>query len=267
MANKTIRIGLASLRHPASVAEGLKKVEAAIAESAAQKVDILCFPETYIPGLRGAFPDLTPPDQNAEEKALLVIRSLARTYGVAVIIGMEWKGEGGLLNLAFVISRAGRVLGHQAKNQITPDSEEKHYVPDAKRAVFTLDGVKVGVVICHEGWRYPETVRWAATRGARIVFHPQCTGDDDVGPRVRKKWGDSFYEKAMICRAHENSIYFASVNTAMRSQNSATSLISPSGVCLAFVPYGKEQVLIREIDLKTASLRYAKRYRPDLYPA
>ena len=29
-----------------------------------------------------------------------------------------------------------------------------------------------GVAICHEGWRYPETVRWAARRGAHVVFHP-----------------------------------------------------------------------------------------------
>ena len=38
--------------------------------------------------------------------------------------------------------------------------------------------MKFGVAICHEGWRYPETVRWAASRGARIVFHPQHTGSD-----------------------------------------------------------------------------------------
>ncbi len=27
-------------------------------------------------------------------------------------------------------------------------------------------------MICHEGWRYPETVRWAARHGAHAVFHP-----------------------------------------------------------------------------------------------
>jgi len=29
-------------------------------------------------------------------------------------------------------------------------------------------------VICHEGWRYPETVRWAVRRGAQVVFHPHA---------------------------------------------------------------------------------------------
>ena len=46
------------------------------------------------------------------------------------------------------------------------------YVPGSDRRVFHTDSVTFGVVICHEGWRYPETVRWAARHGAQIVFHP-----------------------------------------------------------------------------------------------
>ena len=112
----------------------------------------------------------------------------------------------------------------QTKNQITPGGESEHYVPDGKRQMFQIDDLTFGIVICHEGWRYPETVRWAATRGAQIVFQPQVTGGDDRG-RVLEHWGESFYEMAMVCRAQENSVYFASVNQAMRYQNSATSLI------------------------------------------
>ena len=52
----------------------------------------------------------------------------------------------------------------------------------------------------------------------------------------------SYYEKAMVARGVENTIYFASVNCAMRYQDSATSLIGPDGDCLAYVPYGEEQL-------------------------
>ena len=98
-----------------------------------------------------------------------------------------------------------------------------------------------GIAICHEGWRYPESVRWAATRGARLVFHPQLTGSDRTGTTI-ERWGDPdspYYEKAMVARSVENTIYFASVNYAMRYQDSATSLIGPEGECLAYVPYGR----------------------------
>lgn len=70
----------------------------------------------------------------------------------------------------------------------------------------------------------------------------------------------------MICRAQENGIYFASVNTAMRSQNSATSLIGPDGECIAHVPCGEEEILVHSIDLSKATRVYAKRYNPQWYP-
>ena len=40
------------------------------------------------------------------------------------------------------------------------------------RHVFTAGPITFGISICHEGWRYPETVRWPVKRGAQIVFHP-----------------------------------------------------------------------------------------------
>ena len=43
-----------------------------------------------------------------------------------------------------------------------------------------------------------------------------------------------YYEKAMMMRSRENTIYFASVNYALRFQESATSLIAPSGECQAY---------------------------------
>jgi predicted amidohydrolase len=180
---------------------------------------------------------------------------------------MEWETPAGVHNVAFVIDRDGTVQGYQAKNQIPP-VEEPFYVADGKRRLFEIDGVPFGITICHEGWRYPEAVRWSAARGAKIVFHPQLTGSDEQGPTLNG-WGDPaapYYEKAMIARAAENEIYFASVNCAMRFQDSATSLINPDATCAAFVPYGEEQLLVLDLDLAAATGLYAKRYDPGLYP-
>src|SRR5206468_6579236 len=152
--------------------------------------------------------------------------------------------EAGRLNVAVVFDARGRVQGCQTKNQVAP-SEDPFYVPGTTRQIFEVNGVKFGVAICHEGWRYPETVRWAAVRGAKIVFHPQHTGSEREGVRPTR-WGDPagpYYEKAMMCRGLENTIYFASVNYALRFPESATSLIDPSGRCQAYLPYGAAGVL------------------------
>jgi predicted amidohydrolase len=263
----SLRIGLAAARNAPSVDERLETVERVLAEAAARGVAIVCFPETYLPGLRGLDFAVPPPDQRRQQAALETIRAAAERSRVAVVMGMEWESTLGLHNVAFVISREGAVVGYQTKNQIPPE-EEPFYVPDGRRRLFEVDGVPFGVTICHEGWRYPEAVRWSAARGARLVFHPQLTGSDLRGPTI-ERWGDPgspYYEKAMVARSVENTIYFASVNYAMRYQDSATSLIGPDGDCVAHVPYGREQLLVCDVDLSRATGFCARRYNPAFYP-
>jgi len=163
-----------------------------------------------------------------------------------------------------VIDALGQVQGCQTKNQLDP-SEDRFYVPGHTRQLFEINGTKFGVSICHEGWRYPETVRWAAVRGAKIVFHPQHTGNERAGVRLTQ-WGAAdgpYYEKAMMMRGLENTIYFASVNYALRFQESATSLIAPSGRCQAYLPYGQEGVLVQAINAEEATGLLAARYAPE----
>jgi hypothetical protein len=66
-------------------------------------------------------------------------------------------------------------------------------------------------------------------------------------------------------RSIENTIYFASVNYALRFQESATSLIAPSGHCQAYLPYGEEGVLVQEIRPQEATGLLAKRFAPERY--
>jgi hypothetical protein len=69
----------------------------------------------------------------------------------------------------------------------------------------------------------------------------------------------------MMMRSIENAIYFASVNYAMRFQDSATSLIAPSGQCQAYLPYGQEGVLVQAIEVGEATGLLATRYAPERY--
>jgi predicted amidohydrolase len=259
-------IGLASPGIAATMDEGLEKVERLLADAAARGAEIVCFPEAYLPGLRGQDFEVPPFDRAQQENALETVAGLARTHAVATIVGLERVTEAGRQIAAYVIDAKGLVQGYQTKNQVAP-SEDPFYVPGDARRIFEINGVKFGIAICHEGWRYPETVRWAAVRGAKIVFHPQHTGSDRSGVRPTR-WGAAdgpYYEKAMMMRSIENTIYFASVNYAMRYQESATSLIAPSGECQAYLPYGEEGVLVQAIDVGQATGLLAARYAPDRY--
>ena len=79
------------------------------------------------------------------------------------------------------------------------------------------------------------------------------------------KQEQSYYEKAMMMRAMENTIYFASVNYATKFQESASSIIAPDGTCIAHQNYGEAGVVVADIDNSLATGRLAKRFKPELY--
>lgn len=264
--SKTAIIALASPRPATSLEDGLGRVHHWAAEAKKQNAEIVCFPEAYLPGLRGQDFEVIAWEESQLEHAVKTVAYAARDYRISIIVGLERITKLGRQITSYVFDDRGNRQGIQTKNQLDP-SEDKFYVPGSTRRMFLSANFKFGIAICHEGWRYPETVRWAATRGAKIVFHPQHTGNEQKGPKL-KKWGaaDSpYYEQAMTMRARENTIYFASVNYALHFPESATSLIGPAGECVAFLPYGEEGVLVAEIDLEKATGLLASRFAPDRY--
>lgn len=259
-----MKIALASPRVASSLDDGLARIQRLTADAAGQGAAIICFPEAYLPGLYGVDIDVLPFGRADELRVLQATSSIARENRIAVILGTEASTPAGRLNLAVVFDENGQLLGRQTKNQIAP-AEDPHYVPGSERSVFEVQGMKFGIAICHEGWRYPETVRWAAVRGAQIVFHPQHTGSNTQGIRLTQ-FGSleaPYYEKALVMRGIENTIWFASVNYALAFPESATCIIAPDGKCRAYLPYGQEGVLVHDIDLSDATGLIAKRYAPD----
>lgn len=261
-----MNIGLASCAVAESLDDALERIRAALVDAASREARIVCFPEAYVPGLRGQDFEVLPFGPAEHERTLESLRAWAKELRIAAILGMERLVPEGRQVAAYVVDAQGELLGWQTKTQIAP-SEDPHYVPGDGRRMFEVEGLRFGIAICHEGWRYPETVRWAAVRGAHVVFHPQHTGSDREGPRL-SSWGSPeapYYEQAMRMRSIENAIYFASVNYGLRFQESATSLIDPTGRCQAHLPYGEAGVLVERIDPSTASGLYARRFDPRRY--
>ncbi len=260
----TIRIALANLRFPASPEESVALAERAIAQAAIEQADIVCFPECFVPGYRASGKNVPPADPAFLERAWSVIAAAAKKANVAVILGTERVTDHGLLISALVINRDGTVAGFQDKVQLDP-SEEGTYSFGSGRRLFQTGDLKFGIAICHEGWRYPETVRWAARRGAHIVFHPHFH-EAEPGSYTPSTFGDpanSFHEKAALCRAAENTCYFATVNIASTGSPTTSALVRPDGKLLCYQPYGKEGLLIADINTEDATGLLAGRYRPE----
>ncbi len=261
-----MKIALASPLYPKSIDDAIAQLQKLVEDAAQQNASIICFPETYIPGYPLDIDNAKRSTPEMLENALTKACTIAKENSIAIILPMDWYEDEVFLNVAFVISAGGEVLGYQPKVQLDP-SEDNLWIAGKGRKLFEVQELKFGIAICHEGFRYPETVRWAAREGAAIVFHPHFAGSDIEGVEL-KEWchvNNPYYEKAMMMRALENTIYFASVNYATKYQESATSLIAPDGKCIAHQPYSKAGVLVVDIDPELATARLAKRFKADEY--
>jgi predicted amidohydrolase len=250
----TFRIALANVRFPSTPDHSVRLAEEAIAQASAERADLICFPECFVPGYRAKDKAVPPPDPVFLERAWSTIAAAAANAKLTVVLGTERVVDGALLISALVINSDGTIAGFQDKVQLDP-SEEGLYSPGSARRVFQAGPLTFGIVICHEGWRYPETVRWAVRRGAHIVFHPHF-GEAEPGGCVPSSFADpanSFHEKAALCRAAENTCYFATVNCASPGSPTTSAIVRPDGTLLAYQPYGKEGLLIADIDLTSAT--------------
>ncbi len=258
----TLRIALANLRYAASPAESVELATEAVARAGAEGARVICFPECYIPGYRGLGKEPPAPDQAFLEQAWEQVQAAAAQASVSVILGAERIVDGDLRISALVIDADGTRQGFQYKVQLDP-SEEGLYSPGQERRVFEAGPLTFGVSICHEGWRYPETVRWAAQHGAQVVFHPHYEPGAPAGfsPTGFADPRNSFHEKAALCRAAENTCYFASVNYATSGSATTSAVVSPDGTLLCSQPYGEEGVLLADIDLSQATGLLARRFK------
>ncbi|HEX2628861.1 MAG TPA: carbon-nitrogen hydrolase family protein [Chitinophagaceae bacterium] len=261
-----MKIALASPPFPSWLDNGLQILENMVREAAAQQAIIVCFPESFLPGYPGM--GYAPEDREASalESALKKACAIAAEYSIAIVLPMDRFIGDKIYNVACVISKTGELLGQQTKNQLDP-TEDELWSAGTQRNIFEVDGLKFGITICHEGFRYPESVRWAAQQGAHIVFHPHFSGSNATGPVLTEFAAkeNPYYEKAMMMRALENTIYFASCNYASQYPESASAIIAPDGRCIAHAPYGRVGVLVMDIDPTIATGLLAKRFKNELY--
>lgn len=258
----TIRIALANIEIPAGPEDSVDRVLRTLPDAARAGARVVCFPEAYVPGYPWGErrPGLVSAGFLAEAHA--AIAQAAAQNHIAVVLGTERYVSDKPRLTALVIRPDGSTAGFQDKVQLDP-SEDARYEPGCDRQTFELDGVCFGVVICHEGFRYPETVRWAARRGAQLVFHPYY--DEAVpGGFQPTSFGDprnTFHEKSFLCRAAENGVFFAAVNCASPGSPTTSVVVRPDGSVLAWQPYGQAGLLVCDIQASEATGLLAQRLR------
>lgn len=250
---KPLRIALAQTRQTDCFDTNSETIFRFIEQAAKERVQILCFPETQTVGYRV---DIAQPDAPVEPERLAELhnRVAARCgeLGMACILGTETPLESNPLggkpyNSALVISPDGEILGVHHKTKLTP-IDAVAYTPGKTFETFDLFGVKVGVVICFEGFRFPETTKECVRQGAQLVFHPQ---NNTTRPN---DWKIPIHHSMITTRAAENTIWFASCNICHdQHQNCRSMIVAPDGRLHAQAELKQEQLVVADIDIDLAT--------------
>ena len=70
---------------------------------------------------------------------------------------------------------------------------------------------------------------------------------------------NTFHEKAALCRAAENTCFFAMSNFASEGSPTTSAVIRPDGTVQCFQPYGQAGLLVADLELDEATRLLATR--------
>jgi len=249
----TLRIALAQCRQTADFETNARTIFDFLDRASVAGAQIVCFPETQTVGYRV---DISTPDTPVEPDRLDDLhRRVARRCGelkLACILGTETPLAANPLkgkphNSALVISPVGEILGVHHKNKLTP-LDAVGYSPGSGFETFDLCGVRVGVVICFEGFRFAETTRECVRQGAQLVFHPQ---NNTTRPN---DWKIPIHHAMIVTRAAENTIWFASCNICHEQhQNCSSMIVAPDGRIHAQAGLKREELVVADLEIELAT--------------
>ncbi len=147
--------------------EGFATIDAALSAAAKSGVDMLVFPEAFLPG----YTAVTCEMPEAWEETQDGIAGLCRRHEVGVTIGLPEYVEDRLFNAAYAFGNDGTHLARYRKIQLFGPDEHALYTSGDTHVTFDFKGRRFGLLICYDA-EFPEHVRHLARLGAEVILVP-----------------------------------------------------------------------------------------------
>ena len=297
---RNIRVASVQFEHAAGdKAANVAKVERFAAQAAAQRVEILVFPECCITGYwflrnltRGQLLALAEPVPDGPSTRALL--GLSRQHGMTIGAGLVELDEAGLMHNTYVVAMPD---GAWRRHRKIHAFEHDHIVPGSEFTVFdTPHGCRVGVLVCYD-CNINENVRITALMGAEVLLAPHQTGGcasknpHQMGVIERRVWdarrtdpaaieaelkgdkGRAWLMRWLPSRAHDNGMFVVFSNGVgidddeVRTGNAM--ILDPYGRILAETWEADDAMVVADLDAgllaNTTGGRWISTRRPELY--
>jgi predicted amidohydrolase len=246
---------------PGDVEANLAAVRSAAQSAAQAGAELLVTPEAFLSGYdigAGRVRALALPDAGA-------VGEIAAAAGVAVACGWVERDGDLIHNAATLFDANGRALLTHRKVHLYGEVDRAAFDPGGEGfAVATLNGVKVGLLICFDV-EFPEAVRALALAGAQLVLVPtSLMAPHDIVART-----------LVPARAAENQLFVAYANrVGVEGENfeyvGQSCVAGPDGTLLAVAGAEEETLLYADVDpaavaRERAAFSYLDERRPAVY--
>ncbi|QPJ61390.1 MAG: acyltransferase [Candidatus Nitronauta litoralis] len=211
------------------------------------ETDLLVLPELFTTGYqftsREEAKELAEPAWGPTAEFLT---ALSKKKNLFIIAGLVESENEAVYNSSVITGPEG-FIGRYRKIHLFDTEKNIFDAGDQPPPVFELGAARVGVMICFD-WRFPETARSIALRGADVIAHPSNL----VLPHC---------PQSMITRCLENRVYAITadrVGTEQRIDGETltfigqSQVVDPDGKILVRVSADKEESAVVKIDIEKA---------------
>lgn len=206
---------------PGATEKNLDRLEKAVAVAAQYGVQLLSFPELYVPGYTLSPEEARKVSQYKDGPAISKLRQVAKKYKMALIVGYAEKADskaGGqhYYDSIAVVNSRGELVESYRKTHLYGQQERDNWdFGDKLSDVFKVNGLPVGVLNCYE-CEFPELSRILALKGAKLLVGPtaaDCYYTLPNGQRSAVPYPD-ISRLLVPAHAYANNIFFAYSNRA-----------------------------------------------------
>jgi predicted amidohydrolase len=245
----------------ADVAANLAAVRRTAADAAARGARLVVFPEAFLTGYNIGPERIAALAEPADGPSVRALQAIAADTSIAILCGYCERDGDRVYNSAALVD-AGRTLATCRKTHLFGQVDRAAFTPGDGFTLATLDGLRVGVLICFD-IEFPEPARRLALDGAQLIAIPTSL----MAP------AHLVAETLVPARAAENQIFVAYANRIGTEGDldyvGRSCVAGPEGV-VAAAGASDETLLFADVDPAAIERardghHYLRERRPALY--
>ncbi len=270
-----------------ATAKNMDRLERAVKAASAYQVQLLAFPELYVPGYTLSPKMARKVAEFKNGPSITRAQGLAKQHGMALIVPYAEKAKAPDGTMHYydsiaVISEEGALLDSYRKTQLYGQQERDNWsFGTSDYPVHAINGFPVGVLNCYE-CEFPELSRVLALHGAKLIVGPTAADNYYTlpdGTRSKVPYPD-VAEILFPANAYANNIFFAYANRAgyetrgkdVWHYRGNSMVAGPHGDIIVAADHEQDTLLIADcvpayygMTHPAPKYYYLKDRRPDLY--